>query len=542
MLQPLKDIHLYSHYQFELGINGSSTATWGLLGVAVLIVIIAWCNYINLSIARYTERAKEIGVRKIVGASKKQLLTQFMVESFTFSLISLLAGMVLFVGISPVFYAALQLPVAGMSLGSVSGIPVWVWIVGLFVSGALVAGIYPAFILPSFKPVHMLKGKMQPSPSGITFGKVLVVYQLAITIALISFTWVAYRQIQFMMQKELGLNINGTLVVWGPMGLKWDDTFPKRMQSFENELKKLPQVREASSSKNVPGDRLSKEYNVKIKGDNNQYALNTIWVGNNFFDVYGMQILAGRNFSSQNSNVGQLMLNESAVKLMGYTREEIIGKKLIIWGNESEVIGVVNDHHQQSLHSLIEPIMFRIGYGQDGYFSIKVSNQDLQETVSQVKSMYTDFFRGASFEFFFLEEHFNRQYQNENLVSKVITFFSCLAIIISCMGLWGLALHTVNNRTKEIGIRKVLGASVPSIITLLSKDFILLVLIAFVVAFPVAWFVMYKWLQDFAYQIELGAGVFILSGLLAIAIALFTVSYQSLKAALVNPVKSLRNE
>jgi putative ABC transport system permease protein len=368
------------------------------------------------------------------------------------------------------------------------------------------------------------------------------VYQFAITIALISFTWIAYRQVQFMMQKELGLNIEGTLVVWGPMGLKWNESFPKRMQSFEEEIKQLPQVKGAASSKNVPGDRLSKEYNVKIKGDNNQYALNTTWVGNNFFDVYGMQLLAGRDFTSQNPNAGQLMLNESAVKLMGYTSEEIIGKKLIIWGKESEVVGVVNDHHQQSLHALIEPIMFRNGYGQDGYFSIKVSGNNLRETVAGVKSKYNEFFQGASFEFFFLEGHFNAQYQNEYILNTVIGVFSGLAILISCMGLWGLALHSVNTRTKEIGIRKVLGASVSSITLLLSKDFVRLVLIAFVIAAPIAWFVIQQWLLDFAYRIPLNATAFIISGVLTLIIALFTVSYQSIKAALVNPVKSLRNE
>ncbi|MES2731705.1 MAG: ABC transporter permease [Bacteroidota bacterium] len=543
ILQPLTDIHLHSHLQYELGQNGNASATWGLLAVAMLIMVIAWANYINLSTARYTERAKEIGVRKIVGATRNQLLTQFMVESLLVSLVSFFIAIVLFQWLNPFFLRQLNLPHLALPSSRFFGLASWVSVLALFIAGAIVSGIYPALILPSFKLVSILKGKLSTPFLAVSFRKILVVYQFVITIILLAFTWVVYQQVNFMTKQDLGVNIDGTLVVWGPMGLEYNDTFEQRMLSFEEEVRKLPQVKEISNSRNVPGDQLGKTPSVKLKGSQDNYTLASTWVGRGFFDLYGMRVLAGRGFSVKRPNLKIVILNQSAVKLLGFQQvEEAIGKKLQFDGQEAEIVGVVSDHHQQSLHTLVEPIMYRNGTGQDGYFSIKVSDENRQEAIAQVNSLYKDFFKGASFQYFFLEEYFDQQYRTEHLLVPVIWAFSFFAIFISCLGLWGLVLHAFAIRTKEIGIRKILGASSNQLVALLSKDFLQLVLIAFVIATPIGWYITHRWLQDFAYRIETGWWVFVLAGATALLIALLTVSLQAVKAALANPVESLRTE
>ena len=384
---------------------------------------------------------------------------------------------------------------------------------------------------------------MQEPSAAVSFRKVLVVYQFAITISLIAFTDVAYQQVRYMLQQDLGVQVDGTLVVWGPMGLNWNNSFKSRMLAFEKEVKNIPGVKEVTNSKNVPGDQLGKVPGVKQKGQMNGNTLAATWVGNTFFDLYGLPLIAGRTFIPADTSQNKVVLNQSALKVLGFREpQEAIGKKLDSSEQEMEIVGVVSDHHQQSLHSLIEPILFRNGAGQDGYFSVKLSNKNLPETLAQVKALYLQFFSGASFEYFFLEEYFDQQYRTEHLLIPLIRTFSFFAIFISCLGLWGLVLHAFTRRTKEIGIRKVLGASLNQIVMLLSKDFLKLVIIAFVLATPVAYYALYHWLQDFAYHIDISWGAFALAGGAVLGIALLTISFQAVKAAAANPVHVLRSE
>jgi putative ABC transport system permease protein len=546
ILQPLPDIHLHSHFQFELGQNGNAAATWGLLGVAILIMVIAWSNYINLATARFTERAKEIGVRKVIGANIKQLLHQFMVESLLISLLSFALAVIVFILLNPFFLQWLGLTLLADFPILFHGQSIWFWATLLFGLGAVMSGLYPVLVLPSYKTVTILKGKVQEPTAAVSFRKVLVVYQFAIAISLIAFTTVAYQQVNYMLRQDLGVNIDGTLVVWGPMGLKWDKGFKSRMLAFENEVKNIPGIKAATNSKNVPGDHLGKEPGVKLKGHTSGHTLAAMWAGSTFFDLYGMPLLAGRTFTAADTGqIGEnkVVLNESAIKLLGFRQPtDALGKRLEHYGRETEIVGVVTDHHQQSLHSLVEPIMFQNGVGQDGYFSIKISNKNLPETLAQVEELYRKFFNGASFEYFFLDNYFDQQYRTEHLLIPLIRTFSFFAIFISCLGLWGLVLHAFTRRTKEIGIRKVLGASLHQLVTLLSKDFLKLVLIAFVLATPVAYYVLHYWLQDFAYRIGISWGPFVLAGGTVLFIALLTVSIQAIKAAVANPVKALRSE
>jgi putative ABC transport system permease protein len=539
-LQPLSSIHLNSHFQRELQPNGKLFAVWGLLGVAVLIIIIAWCNYINLSTSHYTKRLKEIGVKKIFGVTKKQFLVQFLIESLTLSIISFLIALSLVYLLQPFFAKLLNLDPLVIN-NNIYNIPTWLAAFGVFILGAVISSFYPSFILSALKPVSIFKGKLNTSPSIIMFNKSLVVYQFSITIALISFTWLVSKQLNYMTEKDLGVNIDGTLVVWGPMGIKWEGLETK-MNAFQNEVSQLPGVKGVASSKNVPGDQLTKTQDVKLKGSNKTQTLASTWVSPDFFDVYNMEILAGRKFLLQDTG-SRLVLNNSAVRLLGFNDVKgVIGKKVLLWGDEGEVVGVVNDHHQQSMHNLVEPIVFTHAAGQDGYFSIKVSEQNLNQTIAHIQSTYTNFFKGTSFKYFFLEESFEKQYQNDQLVSNVLRYFSMLAIFISCLGLLGLIIHSITTRIKEIGIRKVLGATVSNIVLLVSLDFIKLILLASLFATPLAWWAMNKWLQDFAYRTNIDWWVFVLAGVVALMIALLTVSATAIKAALANPVKSLRTE
>lgn len=535
-LQPLTAIHLSSRLQFELGPNGSALATWGMAGIGLLILLIATANYVNLSTARYLERAREVGVRKAMGATQGQLRTQFMFESGLLSLLSFTLSLLLFVVLSPFFFHWLALPAVGFTLsaGSIT--------VVFFIVAALLAGWYPATMLPSLQPVGALKGKAAFRGS-FPLHKLLMIGQFGITAALVVFTVMVYRQIRFMQQQELGLDISGTLVVYGPMGLEWNETFAQRMTSFRAEANTLPGVFGVASSKNVPGDALERVGDVRLKGGQERVTLATTWVSPAYFETFGMKLLAGRFFLSTDSN--RIVLNAAATRRLGFSNPgEALGKRLTFWnGNqEGEVVGVVNDHHQQSLHQPIEPIVFRKGEGQDGYFSLKVSPTNLTRTVGQVEALYKTFFKGASFQYWFLEAQFNEAYQQDYLLRRVLGLFTGCAIFISCLGLWGLILHSVGQRTKEIGIRKVLGASPFSLVYLLTRDLLKRLLVALLVGLPLAFVLLEKWLASFAYRVPISGWVFLLAGMLVILVALVTVSVQVLKAALINPVIALRTE
>jgi putative ABC transport system permease protein len=370
-----------------------------------------------------------------------------------------------------------------------------------------------------------------------------MVGQFGITAALVVFTVMVYRQIRFMQGQELGLDISGTLVVYGPMGLEWNKTFPQRMASFEAEANTLPGVFGVASSKNVPGDALERVGDVRLEGGRERVTLATTWVGPAYFETFGMKLLAGRAFLSTDSN--RIVLNAAATRRLGFSSPgEALGKRITYWnGNQQgEVVGVVNDHHQQSLHQPIEPIFYRKGEGQDGYFSLKVSPTNLTQTVHQVETLYKTFFKGASFQYRFLETQFNQAYRQDHLLRRVLGLFTGCAIFISCLGLWGLLLHSVGQRTKEIGIRKVLGASSFSLAYLLTRDLLKQLLVALLVGLPLAFVLLEKWLASFAYRVPVSGWVFLLTGLLVIVVALVTVSVQVLKATLINPVVALRTE
>ena len=551
-LQPLSKAHLYSDFEYEIGKTGSATVVWGLLIIAILIIVIAWVNYINLSTAKSMERAKEVGVRKVTGATKQQLIRQFLTESFIINIVALLIALLFVLLVQNSFNSLIQhqLSLSYLFQKGLSGYNITIALLILILAGIVVSGFYPAFILSSFRPILVLKGKFTTSKKGIVLRKALVIGQFGITVALIIGSFVIYKQIKFVNDQNLGMNISQMLIVKPPELTNWDSTFISRENSFTEQLKQLPHVLGATTSWNVSGDEIGRSFNVRrIDQDSTtHFTMRHMGVGIGYIDLYKIKLLSGRDFTYTDFNpdfgkLHNLILNESATKLLGYSSpQDAIGKTIIRGRKKWDIIGVINNYHQKSLRYPIEPTMLFPAYSTNSSISVKVDIKELPATIASVKKIYDIFFPGNLFDYSFLDETFSKQYSNDRLFGKVFAIFAGFAIFIACLGLFGLSLFATTQRTKEIGVRKVLGASVSNIILLLSKDFIKLVIIAFLIASPVAWYIMYNWLQGFAYRINIGWWVFAAAGILSIIIALMTISFQAIKAAIANPVKSLRTE
>jgi len=551
-LQPLSRAHLYSDFEYEIGRTGSATTVWGLLIIAALIILIAWVNYINLATAKSMERAKEVGVRKVAGATKQQLIRQFLSESFIINLIALALSLLLVTLVQHSFNGLIKynLSLSYLFQKGLSGYTITIALIGLIITGILVSGFYPAFVLSSFKPILVLKGKYATSTKGIVLRKVLVIGQFAITVALIIGSFVVYQQIRYVNAQDLGMNISQMLIVRPPELTNWDSTFINRENSFTVDLKKIPRVEGATTSWNLPGGETGRSFSVRrIDQDSTtRFTMRHSGIGIGYIGLYKIKLLAGRDYTYTdfNPNFGKLhniILNESAIKLLGYSSpQDAIGKTIYRGQKKWDIVGVINDYHQKSLRFPVEPTMLFPAYSTNSWISVKVDTKDLPVTIAAIRKSYDAFFPGNLFDYSFLDERFNAQYANERLFGKVFAIFSGFAIFIACLGLLGLSLFATAQRTKEIGVRKVLGASVSNIVMLLSKDFIKLVLIAFVIASPVAWYIMNNWLRDFAYRINISWWIFAAAGLLAVIIALGTISFQAVKAAIANPVKSLRTE
>lgn len=546
-LQPLKDIHLHSDLAEEPETNGNGRIVLFMSIIGIFVLIIAWINYVNLSTARALERAREVGIRKVIGAFKRQLITQFLVEASLVNLFSIIIAWGL---------AALSLSY----FNTISGLKLSIvflfqpWFLGLlfilWIAGTILSGLYPALVLSSFKPVTVLKGRLKNSLQGILLRKGLVTVQFIASIILIAGTLIVYRQLKFMMNGDLGMNIDQVLIIDRPGIIDSSSAkFNAAIDLFRNELKKSPSIEATTFSLTVPGKL--REFKVVAKRHGSETNDSTVVRINsmdyNFLDVYKIKLLAGRNFSTEYTNDPDtsVIITESATKLLGFkTPDNAIGKNLSItqFGWSPVITGVVNDYHQVSLKKTMDPTMFYCDPYRGEIYSVRIRTDNLQQTLNHIKQSWSTAFPGNPFSYYFLDEYFNRQYENEKKFGKLFTSFAVLAIIIGCLGLFGLAAYTASQRIKEIGIRKVLGASVMDITTMLSKDFLKLVGIAVIIATPVTWIAMNKWLEDFAYRTNITWWIFALAGILTLLVAIFTVSFQAIKAAVSNPVNSLRTE
>jgi len=550
-LQPLLKVHLYSDTEYENIQTASSTVVWGLLIIALFIIGIAWVNYINLATARASERALEVGVRKVTGASKGQLIRQFLTESLIINVMALAIAVALAVVFQQVFNTLVnqQLSLASLLQKGLGGYAITIGLVVIVLVGIFISGFYPAFVLSSFKPILVLKGKYSSSKKGILLRKGLVIGQFAITIVLITGAFIVYRQIKFMSSQKLGVNIDQVVVVNGPQVLT-PDTADTRAKAFLAEVKQLSTVKNAATSFWVPGNETGRNFEIKADhtDPNTHYTMRFNGISTDYIKTYGMTLVAGRDFTPSDyakkyEDLRSTIINVNASKLLGFSSPQAaVGQIMFNGKSKWTIIGVVADSHQKSLRYAIEPTFFRPQLSIGAQISVKMSTSNPTQTIASIKATYEKFFPGNIFDYAFLDQRYNDQYKNDALFGEAFGIFGGFAIFIASLGLLGLSLFATLQRTKEIGVRKVLGASVSNIVTLLSKDFIKLVIIALVIATPIAWLILHHWLQDFAYHIGISWWIFALSGIVAIAIALATISFQAVKAATANPVKSLRSE
>lgn len=546
-LQPFADAHLGSSLNENYPTFANLKYVYMLAGIALLILVIAWFNYINLSTANSFKRANEVGVRKVIGASKTSLVLQFLGESFMVNILALVLGMVLVALMQPLFNSLVD---KDLSLQTIADNGSWIYALLVLFAGSLLSGAYTAFTLSGFKPVATLKGKIAKSSKGIFLRKTLVVSQFAISIMLIIATILIYSQLHFMQHKKLGIDTSQLLVIRGPQA--GNDSLLKLSRStFQNGLSGESYVKDFCESGSIP----SGHYNFTTsgftqpaskKGDElKSYSFAII--DGRYLGTYSIPLVAGRNFTDVEcavpwNNNSKVLMNETAVKQLGFNNpEEILATKVQWDERKLDVIGVVKDYNHLGVQNAIGPMIF---YPQDNpaYFTIRLTPGRTDQEIASLQKLYKSNFPGNPFEYFFVDQNYNKLYSSEMQYGNIFTAASLWAIFIACLGLFGLVTFTVESRTKEIGVRKVLGANVGSIVSLLSKDFLLLIFFAFVIASPLAWYFMSTWLQDFPYRVDIGWRVFTLAGGAAILVALVTISFQAIKAAIANPVKSLRSE
>ncbi|WP_226999085.1 ABC transporter permease [Flavisolibacter tropicus] len=541
-LIPLTDIHLRSDRSFELSPSGNIQYVVIFSAVALFILVIACINFMNLTTARSAGRAKEVGIRKVLGTDRRYLIGQFLCESTLMAVFAFIVSLGIVYLIFPLFNT-----ISGkqMSFSYLFSFPILLIIIIIPFIVGLLAGSYPAFYLSAFKPIQVLKGKLSIGARSGGLRSVLVVFQFATSIILIIGTIVIYRQLNYIQNKKLGFSKDQVLVIDNTYALANNTT------AFKNELVKNSGVINASYSDYLPvsnssrnDQTFSKEAVIDAKsGLNMQY-----WtVDDQYIPTMGMNVVKGRNFSSQHlTDSNAVIINETTAKILGY--EDPIGKLIYTIDDISTgrmisftIIGVVQNFNFESLKESIGPLCMRFGKS-TGLASFKVKADKASNIINQAEGFWKTMAPGIPFHYRFLDESFDEMYRAEQRIGKIALIFSSLAIFIACLGLFGLAAYIAEQRTKEIGIRKVLGASVTSIVSLLSKDFIKLVSIAFLIAAPLAGWFMYNWLQDFAYRTPLSWWIFLVAAIIALLIAVLTISMQSIKAALVNPVKNLRTE
>jgi len=542
MLQPLKRVHLYSHYDFDFR-HGDIKYVMIFSVVALFILLIACFNFMNLATARAGNRAKEIGMRKVAGAYKRNIIYQFFGEAIFLSLIALFFAIIFVELLLPTFN---ELSGKELLLNFTSNPLTLIGLIGISLITGIISGSYPALVLSSFNPVEILKGVggttnvSSSSKKGSLFRKVLVVSQFAISIMLFIGTIVVYNQLLFMRNKKLGYEKEHLLMSW----MRGD--MPQQFEAVKNELLKNPDILNVTAVFSPPtyGYVFSNTlWHWEGQNPSEEILFRCNLVNYDYFKTFGLKLVAGRPFSKEfATDTNAVIINETAMKAMGL--ENPVGKRLAYQDGEFniEIIGVVKDYHFRSLHQRIEPHILILNTDATQLLCARILGTDIPRTINEVEQVWKKFAPDFPFEYNFLDESLDNLYRPEMRISKIFRYFTILAIFISCLGLFGLASFMAEQRTKEIGIRKVLGASVPGIVLLLSKEFGKWVLVANVIAWPIAWYGMSKWLQNFAYRTNITWTAFIMSAGIALLIALLTVSYQSIKAALANPVQSLRYE
>ncbi|HEX5026950.1 MAG TPA: FtsX-like permease family protein, partial [Agriterribacter sp.] len=539
-LQSVPEIYLHSDIDNEIAPNGSITYLYILASIALFVLLIACINFMNLSTARSGKRAKEVGVRKVLGAEKKWLVYQFLGESLTMSFLALLLSLFIASALLPFFN-----DFSHKNLHLFDQPRLWLWLTVLTVCTGIVSGLYPAAYLSAFKPISVLKGKLLNSFSAVTIRKGLVVFQFTISICLVLGAIVIERQLHYLNNRDLGFEKNQQIIL--PMQ---NENAINNYAALKNELLKNPEIKSVTSGSTYPGIANVEDMLFYAEGKtiNDVIDVHLATIDHDYFETLGITILEGRGFSKAfTDDSSSIVLNEAAVKELGYDVSTAVGKKIYFdfkgTHNIVHIVGVVKNFNFESLYNTIKPFGFTTVMGnKHSYLIANTTAKNYPALLKDVENTWAAINPGTPFEYSFLDSDFQKNYEKDQHAATIVGYFTIIAILIACLGLFGLSAFSAEQRTREIGIRKVLGASVTSVTALLSKDFIKLVLIAIVIASPLAWYAMNEWLQGFAYQVPVSWWMFAIAGGMAVVIALATVSFQAIKAAIANPVESLRTE
>ena len=533
-LRKFSDKYLYGQYKDGKQVGGKIAYIKLFSVIAIFILAIACINFMNLSTANATRRIKEVGIKKVVGASRATLILQYLGESVLMSFLSILFAVILIFLLLPEFNS-----ITGKNLTFGFSYKLIVTVITIALTTGLIAGSYPALYISGFNPSLILKGKLRTSIGELWMRKGLVTFQFTLSVISIATVLIVYRQINFIQTKNLGYNRDNIIDFAIP--LEMDSTAIRTAKGFVNDLKNIPGVMNAGSYyHNLNGDHGAiGGFQWPGKDPSMDITFANLEVGSGFLQTVGIKIKEGRNFSDNAQGQNEIIFNESAIKSMGLKYP--VGKTVRFWGKDKQIVGVTEDFNFESLYQTVKPCFFQIEPVMPNII-VKIKGGTERQTIAQIRQAFTSFNKGLSFDYRFLDDEYQALYISENRVAVLSKYFAGLAILISCLGLFGLAAFTAQRRQKEIGIRKVVGASVSSVVVMLSKDFLKLVFIAVIIAIPLVWWTMNVWLNSFAYRIQIGADVFIIAGGSIILITLITISFKSVKAAIANPVNSLRSE
>ena len=547
-LQPLRDIHLYSDLQSEIGVTGNFRFVYYLEIVAIFIIFIAWINYVNLTTAKAIERAKEVGIRKVLGSQRSQLVQQFLFESVLVNAMALGAALTLYQLLSPFFqtFSGAALPVTFFEKLISAGM-----LIGLSLTGIILSSFYPALVLSGFKPMMVLKGKITAQKQGIHLRKGLVIFQFVTAMLMMAGLLTMREQISFMKNQDLGFDTEKMIIVKAAGYLKEgsEQAYESKAVAFKEQLLQYPQIKNITESGFIPGQEIAWRQGLVRRIASEPGAINTYHifaVDERFFTTYNMEAVAGKVFAEAFTPTDAVIINEAAARQLGFDKaQEAVGEEIYValdGQDKGRIVGVVKNYHHLSLKNDFQPQIFFYRPATWSYFSVKVAGEHLPEEINILRKEFAAAFPDNPFEYFFLDQFFDAQYKADQRFGDVFGVFTLLSMLIACLGLFGLASYTTVQRTKEIGIRKVLGASVSSILALLSRDFVKLVIMASLIALPLTYFIMQAWLENYAFRIDIGWWLLAAPMGGVILIALLTICFQTIKAALANPVKSLRYE
>jgi len=537
LLEPITDIRLNA-----MDGSGRAGVVKFFILLGAVVIMLAWFNYTNLSTARFFERMKEVGVRRVIGASRMHLMMQFLTESFLFNIISLALALILFFTGWQYISRFLDQPV---TITLFNDSLAYIIVTGFIFISALCAGFYPALFLSSFKPLQSLKGMVTHVADRSTLRKVMVAVQLSVSIALITAALAIQRQIGFMRAQNLGISINQIMVI--EEALVTDAKTVEKYEVFKNEILKLSSVQGVTNASSFPGKEIDwHRTDITLGEENAAYRYNSriIAIGAEFLDVFGVGLVSGRNFDpALESDKKGMLISEEACKMFGFAQyNDALGKLIFIGSRRFEVIGVVKDYHYRGLQTRIEPVLYMQNHPRGPAFAVKIASGRLEETIPLIKSKWEEAYAENVFRYYFLDEHFDKQYRSEQQVATFVTGLTFIAILIACSGLFGLSLYAVNRRTKEISIRKVFGATVSNVVLLLSKDFVKLMIAAGILTVPIAHMAVTRWLEGYAYKMPIEVMLFMVPVLATFCLVLFTISFQTVIAAKRNPVENMKCE